>query len=204
MRGVEILPIPRGEFNHGLTREKARLALKTDIAVFLTQDAYLADGDALLPLIEPLMKGKAAASYARQLPRPNAGLLETFARTFNYPAEGNLRSLADAGQWGVYTFFLSNSCAAYLNSALDEIGGFSDVLLGEDTLACAQLLHRGHSVAYAAEAKVEHSHNYTLKEEFKRNFDIGLSRRQIEPLLLVAGRDAQRGWASPKSFSWPR
>ena len=182
-RGLELLLIPRSEFNHGTTREKARRHLNTDIVVFLTQDAYLADKGSLDALLRPLLEEKAAMSYARQIPRPEAGMFEAFSREFNYPAEGHIRSLEDVKTFGVYTFFASNSCAAYRNEALDAIGGFSHVLIGEDTLACLKLLHQGYKVAYAAEAQVEHSHNYGLIQEFKRHFDTGLSRQNFAPLL---------------------
>lgn len=192
-KGLAILPIERSAFNHGLTRELARKTLNTDIVVFLTQDAYLSDQEALGKLVEPLLNQAASLSYARQVPRPNAGLFEAFAREFNYPATSHVRSLQDVTQWGIYTFFNSNSAAAYDNRALEEIGGFQEVLLGEDTLACARLLHAGHKVAYSAACHVEHSHDYTLWEEFKRHFDTGLSRALLRPLLAPAGSDSCRG-----------
>lgn len=191
--GVEVVSIPRSEFNHGLTREKARALIGTEIVVFMTQDAYFVDVEGVEELVRPLLDNRAEVSYARQIPRAHADLLESFARDFNYPPESHIRSLKEVKQWGVYTFFISNSCSAYLNKALDEVGGFPDVLFGEDTAALAKLLHRGYKVAYVATSQVEHSHNYTLKEEFKRNFDIGLSRKSLAASLAIAGKDSSRG-----------
>ena len=37
------------------------------------------------------------------------------------------------------------------------------------------LINAGYSIAYAAEAKVEHSHNYSGAGQFRRNFDLGVS-----------------------------
>jgi rhamnosyltransferase len=96
-----------------------------------------------------------------------------------------VRSLTDLENCGAYIFFCSNSCAAYCNKALDEIGGFSPVLIGEDTLAAAHLLTKGHKIAYVADAIVRHSHCYSLIQEFKRNFDIGLSRKQNSHLFSM-------------------
>ncbi len=93
----------------------------------------------------------------------------------------------------MYTFFCSNSCAAYLNSALDEVGGFPSILFGEDSFVVAQLLHRQHRIAYVSEASVRHSHKYTLKQEFCRHFDMGLARKSYEKLLIAGGSDSQRG-----------
>lgn len=192
-KGIEVLSILRKDFNHGLTREKARKALGTDIVVFLTQDAYFINNESLEALTQPIVEKKASLSYARQLPRPGADIFEALPREFNYPAASHIRSIEEVSTWGVYTFFTSNSCAAYSQEALDEIGGFSSVLFGEDTLACALLLHKGHKIAYVAEAQVEHSHRFTLKEEFKRHFDMGISRSKLAPLLALAGPDSKRG-----------
>lgn len=38
----------------------------------------------------------------------------------------------------------------------------------------AKSVLNGYKVAYIAEAMVRHSHNYSLTEEFKRYFDIGV------------------------------
>lgn len=191
--GAETLLIPRAEFNHGSTREKARRFLKTDIVVMVTPDAY-AEGSATLEhLIRPLIEGKASIAYARQIPHVGADFFEAFPRAFNYPDESHIRSIEDAGRFGVYTFFCSNSCAAYRNSALDAIGGFRSVLLGEDTVAVSQLLRAGHNIAYVAEAVVRHSHRYTLKQEFQRTFDTGLARKGYQELIFVGGKDSQRG-----------
>ena len=117
----------------------------------------------------------------------------SFPRKFNYPKDSQVRSIDDCKTYGAYTFFCSNSCAAYLNSALDEIGGFAPTRFGEDTIAVAKLMHRGHRIAYAAEAIVHHSHDYTLKQEFLRHFEMGISRKQHQELLSICGPDSQRG-----------
>lgn len=191
--GAETLLIPRIEFNHGSTREKARHYLGTDIVVMMTPDAYAMDSTLLTHLTEPLIHHRASAAYARQIPHEGATFLERFARDFNYPTTSHIRSLEELSTYGTYTFFCSNACAAYLNRTLDDIGGFPSVLLGEDTCAVARLLHQGHKIAYVAEAVVKHSHRYSLKQEFKRNFDIGLARSQFQELIRLGGKDEKRG-----------
>lgn len=197
--GAEVVVIPKAEFNHGKTREKGRHLLGTDIVVMVTQDAYAKPG-MLEELVKPLVEGQAALSYARQLPHTGAGFFEAFPRRFNYPAVSQLRSLEDLDRYGVYTFFCSNSCAAYVNTALNEVGGFPDVLFGEDTVVTAKLLQRGHRIAYVAEAEVQHSHAYTLKQEFRRHFDIGLARKSYHEHIKAAGSDNKRGGAYVKAM----
>lgn len=191
--GANVLVTPRHEFNHGTTRELARRQLNTDIVVMMTPDAYLVDELALGKLIEPIVKNQVVVTYARQVPHLGADFFEAFPRDFNYPPQSHKRSLKDISQYGVYTFFCSNSCAAYSSRALDEIGGFSPVLLGEDTVAVAKLLRKGNSIAYVAEAVVKHSHSYSLKEDFRRNFDIGLARKEYADLLKAPSGDTSRG-----------
>ncbi|MFQ5728891.1 MAG: glycosyltransferase family 2 protein [Waddliaceae bacterium] len=191
--GAETLVIPRQNFNHGSTRETARKHLHTDIIVMVTPDAYAADNHVLEQLVTPILHSKTAISYARQIPHDGADFFESFPRTFNYPAENHVRGIEDAGKYGIYTFFCSNSCAAYSNHALDEIGGFESVLIGEDTVAVAKLLRKGHKIAYVADAVVKHSHRYSLLQEFQRHFDTGLARKDYRYLISLGGSDTTRG-----------
>ena len=55
------------------------------------------------------------------------------------------------------------------------VGGFpDDVIMNEDMVLAAKLLHGGRAVAYCAEAVVRHSHDYSLRQQFRRYFDIGV------------------------------
>ncbi|NGX42993.1 MAG: hypothetical protein K940chlam7_01283 [Chlamydiae bacterium] len=191
--GADTLVIPRKEFNHGSTREKARKYLGTDIVVMLTPDAYAIDNQVLEKLVQPIVTAKTAVAYARQISHNETDFFEAFPREFNYPTQSHIRGLDDAKTYGIYTFFCSNSCAAYSNQALDEIGGFQSVLLGEDTVAVASLLRKGYKIAYVSEAVVKHSHRYSILEEFQRHFDTGLARNEYQHLISVGGSDSNRG-----------
>lgn len=191
--GAETLVVPRREFNHGATRELARRHLGTDIVVMMTPDAYALDTSLVERLIQPIVAGEAVASYARQIPHDGADVFEAFPRHFNYPAVSHVRGMEDLATYGSYTFFCSDTCAAYLNRALDEVGGFRTVLTGEDTYAVAALQMAGYRVAYVADAVVKHSHRYSLLQEFRRYFDTGLCRSEHDQLIAQAGGDGKRG-----------
>ena len=198
--GAETFIVPRSEFNHGATRELIRKHLGTDIVVMVTPDAYPLHNQLVETLVAPIIDGNAAVSYARQIPHDGAEVLESFPRHFNYPMKSEIRSLNDLKQYGVYTFFCSNTCAAYSNKALDTVGGFCPTLFGEDTMAVAKLLHQDYRIAYESKAVVKHSHKYNLKQEFCRHFDIGLVRKKQLKLLDVAGNDSARGMMFSKSL----
>lgn len=192
--GAEVLVIPRTEMNHGQARELCRKTLGTDIVVMMTPDAYASDSHMLEKLVEPIVSGQAAIAYARQVPHPGANIVSAFSRSYNYPPQSSLRGLSDVPKYGVYTAFCSDTCTAWSNRVLDEIGGFRWLLAGEDAVAAAMILKKGYSIAYVADAVVEHSHNYGPVKEFSRHFDTGLYRRQWREVLDLGGKgDQTRG-----------
>jgi rhamnosyltransferase len=193
--GFEVLCIRRTDFNHGGTRQIAvDKFVDATILIYLTQDAVIADPESLRALVSAFDDPLVAAAYGRQLPRPKAAPIEAHARLFNYSEKSEVRSLESRKRLGIKTAFLSNSFAAYRHSALVEVGGFpSDVLFGEDTLTAAKLLLSGYKVAYVAEACVYHSHSYTLVQEFRRYFDIGVLHTRESWLIDEFGKVANEG-----------
>lgn len=168
--------VPEGEFDHGGTRRVgAELLQSFDVLIFLTQDAIPSDSEAFGELVRAFEDPKVGVAYGRQLPKKNATLLEAHARLFNYPPESSIKAIRDVNSLGIKTAFSSNSFAAYRQTALADIGGFPNkCIVSEDTYVAAKMLLNGWNVAYCSEAKVYHSHNYSLWNEFRRYFDIGV------------------------------
>ena len=174
--GFDVRIIPRVQFNHGATRQLAVEALPdAEIIIFLTQDAIFADEFALDHILSGFKDPVVGIVYGRQLPKPGAGHLESHARLFNYPAVGQVSSLVDAKKLGVRTAFNSNSFSAYRRDVLLAAGGFPQrVIVSEDVYVAAKILLMGWKIIYCAEARVHHSHNFSLLQEFQRYFDIGV------------------------------
>ena len=174
--GLKVLKIKQSDYNHGATREWARKSVVADVIVFLTQDVIIRSLDAIQVLVEPITTGNAEATYGRQVAVPNAGFFERFPRQYNYSEMSHIRSIEDIPTFGSFTFFCSDSFAAYSQKALDEVGGFGATLSHEDYFAVAKIMKRGGRIAYVAEAEVVHSHCYSLWQEFQRYFDAGYVR----------------------------
>jgi rhamnosyltransferase len=193
--GYSVLSVRRADFNHGATRHLAADVLdEAEILVFLTQDAILADPDALSELVKCMSDPAIGAAYGRQLPRTGATPIEAHARLFNYPPVSDVRTLSSRKVLGFKAIFISNSFAAYRREALMSVGGFpSDVLFGEDTITAAKLLLSNWKVAYVAEAQVYHSHGYTWRQDFKRYFDIGVLHSREAWLLREFGQTGSEG-----------
>ena len=168
--------IDAASFNHGGTRQMGvEMFPDKDVFVFLTQDAILADSSALNKLLDAFRDSAVGCAYGRQLPHEGAGAFASHARLFNYGDKSYVYELADKENHGMKTVFISNSFAAYRRTALEEAGGFpTHTILCEDMYAAAKMVLKGWRIAYCADAKVYHSHDYSIWQEFKRYFDIGV------------------------------
>jgi rhamnosyltransferase len=194
--GFEVITIKKEEFGHGKTRQYAlSLMADADIVIYMTQDAILHEPCALEKLVAPFFKDASiGAVYGRQLPHIGADLLEAHARLFNYPAQSQIKSKADIPRLGIKTAFCSNSFAAYRVSTLQKIGGFPQhITFGEDMYVAAKMILADFKIMYAADALCRHSHHYSLKEEFKRAFEVGAFHAREAWLLEIFGKPEGEG-----------
>ena len=173
---VKVYHLSKREFDHGGTRHKGVQISDADVFIAMTQDAKPVDNRLVENLVEAL-NGKVAVSYARQLPGEDSSEFEKMSRAFNYPARSRIKSAADLETLGIKTFFCSNVCAAYRREIYNELGGFiRHTIFNEDMIFAAKAIKAGYEIAYVAEAKVIHSHNYTNMQQLRRNFDLGVSQ----------------------------
>ena len=194
--GAEVVVIPRSQFDHGGTRQLAvnRLSPQIEVVVFLTQDAIPADAQTIARIVRAFEDPEVGVAYGRQLPHHGAGAIEAHARLFNYPPESLVLRPQDAVGAGIKATFCSNSFAAYRRRALEMVGGFpSGTIFGEDAAVTGRMLLSGWAKAYVAEAQVRHSHSYSLPEEFRRYFDVGVMHARAPWLLERFGKAEGEG-----------
>ena len=205
IKNLEVHHLTKEEFDHGETRNRGMRFSRADIVVFMTDDAVPADEH----LIEELVKafeqrgpqGEAVImAYARQLPDKDCPLAERYTRSFNYPEESCVKTRADLEQMGIKTFFASNVCCAYDREKFWFQGGFiRRTIFNEDMIFAGKaLLQDDYAVAYAAGARVIHSHNYNCRQQFKRNFDLAVSQAD-HPELFGCVRSESEGIRLVKS-----
>ena len=177
---MEIHHLAKSEFDHGGTRAQAAELSDADVMIFMTQDAMPADRELLAELLKALEQDEnIAAAYARQLPNAECSFVERYTRAFNYPDRSAVKTKKDMDQYGIKTFFCSNVCAAYKKDIYQKQGGFvRRTIFNEDMIYAGGLIQAGYGIAYAAEAKVIHSHNYNCMQQFHRNFDLGVSQAE--------------------------
>ena len=175
---MEVHHVEQESYDHGGTRDQAARLSQADYLLFMTQDAVPADEKLVEELVKALEQERdIKAAYARQLPTEDCRLMERFTRSFNYPEESRIKRRADLETLGIKTYFCSNVCAMYERERYLEMGGFvKKTIFNEDMIFAGSLIQAGWAVAYAAEAKVIHSHNYSALQQFHRNFDLAVSQ----------------------------
>jgi rhamnosyltransferase len=206
--GATVEVIPQSEFDHGGTRRLAsELVPAAQYLVFLTQDAIPASAASLERLLAAFDDPTVGMAYGCQLPRPEAEGIERHARLMNYPQDVcEVRSLQDRFRLGIKTVFCSDSFAAYRRIALEMVGGMpKSAFFAEDQIVAGRMLLNGWCLAYQGNAKVTHSHHYSITQDFKRYFDVGVFHSRNPWLLREFGKaegEGARFVKSELSYLW--
>jgi rhamnosyltransferase len=176
---VVVQHITKDEYDHAATRHRMALESDADLLLFMTQDAFPQDDQLIRRLAEAFEDEAVSSAYARQLPKPGCAALEKQSRRFNYPAVSSKKSAEDRSRLGIKTYFCSNVCAMYRKSVYEALGGFDGgAIFNEDMIFAKKVIEAGYSIAYVADARVFHSHNYTIPQYFRRSFDMAVSQAQ--------------------------
>ena len=176
---IQVVSLEKNEFDHGGTRDRAARLSEADYLLFLTQDALPADDHLVERLAAAFGDKRVKAAYARQLPTEDCRELERYTRNFNYPEKSRIKTAADLPELGIKIFFCSNVCVMYERETYLAQGGFPRrTIFNEDMIYAGGLIQSGYAIAYAADAEVIHSHNYSGREQFHRNFDLAVSQAE--------------------------
>lgn len=176
---ISVHPVLKKDFDHGATRHFGAGLSDADFILFMTQDAIPVNSRLVEELLVPMADKNIAVSYGRQIAYKDADILEKMTRVYNYPKESFIKSKSDLEKLGIKTYFCSNVCAMYRKSIYKELGGFvKKTIFNEDMIMASKVINAGYNIAYCADAKVIHSHSYTCIQQFKRNFDLGVSQKQ--------------------------
>ncbi len=177
-RASTLIEIPREEFNHGTTRNLGIEASHGDLVVLLVQDAIPVSPDWLAKLIAPFESEATAGTFAHQLPRPDASAVtrmnlarwiagEKQARTISVDDAQTFTAMAPMDQFLASVF--DNVCSCLRRSVWRE-HPFRETAIGEDLEWGREVLLAGHSLVYAPNSEVIHSHERSASYELKRTY----------------------------------
>jgi rhamnosyltransferase len=133
---------------------------QSPLIVFQNSDVVPLDDGALGALVEAFDDPKIQAAFGRQIPRPEADcwVSSDYARAF--PADGA------APDWIPFSL----PFAAMRRSAWVERPFYSEAWGSEDTEWGVYARTAGKQIRYVSDARVMHSHNYTLRQLYGRRF----------------------------------
>lgn len=175
---ADYLTVEPKDFSHSLTREKVAMKSTADIIVFITQDIEIRTDDWLEKLVKPIIDGQAEASFSRQLTKYDN--IEKYTREMNYPAESYINTKNDIERKGLQTFFSSDASAAIKTEIFKQLNGYDgmNLMASEDMYISYKIIMNGYRIKYCADSVIYHSHNLTLKQLYKRYYNIGDFFRQ--------------------------
>jgi rhamnosyltransferase len=174
--GFAVEGIPRREFDHGATRDRAIRRARGEVVVLLTQDAVPADPSWLRRLLEPYEDPRVAGVYCRQVPRPDCNPILA-ARLRNWTAgktepvvqevagPGELEALPPLERLARCAF--DNVASSVRRSVWERIP-FGRRSFGEDLAWGKRALLAGWRIVFQPRSAVVHSHNRSPLAEARR------------------------------------
>ena len=195
---VRFVERPEGGYKPGRTLNAMVRAAKGEIAVFNNSDAVPLGKDWLRELISPLLGkgGERKVAFANQVPRGDARALVR---------KDHERAFGDGKVQATWRFFFSLASSATWRRLLVESPFDEEIQYSEDVEWAWRNSRREREpveVVYCPRARVEHSHNYTLKELARRFRGEGTADRVIfgdgpslARELAGAARETLRDWA---------
>lgn len=186
---ARVLRIPPADFGHGRTRNLGARQTSRPILVYLVQDATPLGEDFLTRLSAPLEVSEVAAVYGRQIARRQANPVERYYLHSVYPEAPRVLAGGGPGPVRIREIFFSNVCSAIRRSAWERHPFDETLVMSEDQQWAKAVLRAGQRIVYEPAAAVLHSHHYTLRTFFQRNFDSGASLvgiAQDTPRQLIA------------------
>jgi rhamnosyltransferase len=177
--GATIVAIPRGEFNHGVSRNEALERANGELAVLIVQDAVPADTEWLAELVRPLqLHPSVAGTFARQQPWPDASRITAHyaagwaaaaqqPRTVGPLTRERLAAMNPVDRHRICAF--DNVCAS-IRMAVWRRHPFRRTAIAEDLEWALEVLLAGHQLSYAPAARVWHSHDRTVVYELQRAY----------------------------------
>ena len=165
--------VKKENFSHSKTREDVAMKSTSDILVFITMDIDIKDDDWLEKLTKPLETGEADAAFSRQLTKYDN--IEKYTREKNYPDKSYIVDETSLKTMGMRAFFFSDASSCIKTKVFKELNGYDGKVLptNEDQYIAYKMITNGYKIKYCADSVVYHSHNFTLKQVYKRYYDTG-------------------------------
>jgi len=186
--GARVYEIPKSEFSHGGTRNRAMQMASGEHVAFITQDATPAHERWLAALLEGFTRADdVALVFGPHNPRPDASHMIKceMERHFALWPDGDVQRL-DRSPHGLIDYraypgkisFFSDVNGCVARWAWERIP-YREVPYAEDQLLGREMIEAGFSKVYMADAAVLHSHDYPPGQFLQRYFDEFRAMREV-------------------------
>ena len=163
-----LIQIAPKEYVPGKVLNEMTARTTQEFIVFQNADAIFQSSDALEKLLQPLFDGEADAVMCAQVTRPEAKFIVTYDYLRAYNPKNIKGDNAD--------FFSAVTCA--FRRELWEKIKIPDIGYAEDVAWAKLCRAQGARFKLVTDSVVEHSHNYTLKELYRKKFRHGVTFAQ--------------------------
>lgn len=185
---VRLHCVPSQDFGHGKTRNLGISLTSAPFVALLTHDAMPANKDWLKNLVAAMEQDASiAGAFGRHLayeyatPFVKRDLQIHFDGFLQWPSvfknNDPERYATDVGYRQILHYFSSNNSC--IRRSVWEKTPYPDVNFAEDQFWAKTIIEAGYSKAYADDASVYHSHNYSILEMFRRSYDESLALKQL-------------------------
>lgn len=186
---VRLIEVPPAEFGHGRTRNLAISEARGEFCALLTYDALPASKKWLSRLVDSVMQSpNIAGAFGPHLAYPAHN--QYIHRDLHMHFEGfrkfplvlsrytDPEKYASDPIWRQVLHFYSDNNSCLRRSVWKEIP-YPDVDFAEDQIWASNIIESGWRKAYAPEAAVFHSHEYSCFGQLRRAFEESLSYRRL-------------------------
>jgi len=159
---ARLIQIPLGTYVPGVVLNQGAREASHDWIIYLNADATPVGTDWLVNLLRPCLDNpKFGAGFSRQIPRPDCKAV--FAHDYD-------RCFGPERESKDWDHFFSMVSSITHRSILEKVPIREDLQYAEDDEWTRRLVDAGYEIIFAPDSIAMHSHNYTLKQSYKRSF----------------------------------
>jgi rhamnosyltransferase len=167
---TRIVAVPEGSYVPGRVLNQAVERSGAEIVVFLNSDCVPVNKYWLENLVRPFEDPAVGAVFSRQIAGDNSMPLVKLDTE---------RAFGDGKEHKKWEHFFSMASSAIRKSVWMDERFDESMLISEDMEWSYRIKKKGHTVLYAKDSIVEHHHNYTIGELYRRHVKEGIDSVKI-------------------------
>ncbi len=159
-----VINVPAGTYVPGKVLNRAVNMTEGEYIVFLNSDCTPQHNQWLENLLKGFTSDKIAAVFGRQVPRPDCQTMH---------AKDTEETYGDGGRQKYWKHCFSMASSAIRRSVWEEMQFNENIQYSEDIEWTWQARKRGYEIKYVPDSVAVHSHNYNIKQFYRRHYGEG-------------------------------